>query len=37
MKKIEFIQDNFLGMPYSNQIQVIEYLKTDLLLAFYNL
>lgn len=27
MKKIEFIQDNFLGMPYSNQIQVIEYLK----------
>lgn len=27
MKKIELIQDNFLGMPYSNQIQVIEYLK----------
>ena len=27
MKRIEFIQDNFLGMSYSNQIQVIEYLK----------
>lgn len=27
MKKIEFIKDNFLGMSYSNQIKVIEYLK----------
>ena len=27
MKRIEFIQDNFLGMSYCVQIKVIEYLK----------
>ena len=27
MGRIEFIKDNFLGMSYLNQIQVIEYLK----------
>ena len=27
MKRIEFMQDNFLGMSYLDQIKVIEYLK----------